>query len=626
MNVMTASAPLRLRPMVLPGESPGAHLMRLFEINGWPWSRERFRSRGLNISQVFYGSNDAVFQAFEMDLAPFAMTAARVHSYKLVTVAGEQLHRDDWSTLVRQWCPKCFQDDLHDESLGGRSPGWRVHRRFWWDAMSVTTCPIHAVRLERLCPVCGDPIKWDTGSLTTCRNHHSLLGCKPVKVAQKDIVGDAYIVGRLGGGPRMTVPFLDALPLRDAIDAMEHFGVAAAGGAFSAMSKFKDDRHPEIRSVGLRIAAGWPGAFNDVLDRLASRPDVGLGAWGQDQVYGYLVMWARGNRKTPLGKAVNDAILAHFAQRSVVRGGSAAERFVDEGGPVCLAQIAKAVGLGSMATRKHLVRIGVWPKDTKRGTPVLFPPGIVAELKGVLDDLANAKKLRELHGVGRTQSRRIAAADLTPQIGPPKMRNRKSFSRAAVVAWVTGLAGDAPEVQTAPLGLRDIPTASRWAGVGGIVGIVTLIEKGDVKVRARLVGGKGLYALLVDPAEVERAGRIQVGGEFSPKEAANLLSMHPDSVSACICDGLLDFTRQGAQRVAISQVAIDKFRATYVTTSEIARALDTKPRYAAVVLRENGVEPIATREIASRMRVAIYRRSDIPADLGERYRRRYPKA
>ena len=39
------TSPLHLRPAVLPGRSAAGYLMRMFEINGEPWSRERFKKR-----------------------------------------------------------------------------------------------------------------------------------------------------------------------------------------------------------------------------------------------------------------------------------------------------------------------------------------------------------------------------------------------------------------------------------------------------------------------------------------------------------------------------------------------------------------------------------------------------
>ena len=38
-----------------------------------------------------------------------------------MTVAGEELQRNDWTTDLRRWCPACFARDPGDDSLPGRS-------------------------------------------------------------------------------------------------------------------------------------------------------------------------------------------------------------------------------------------------------------------------------------------------------------------------------------------------------------------------------------------------------------------------------------------------------------------------------------------------------------------------
>jgi hypothetical protein len=476
--------------------------------------------------------------------------------------------------------------------------------------------------LERECPVCGDPVKWDTGSLTACRDQHSLLGCKPVEVAHRDVAADAYVVGRLGGAARMAVPFLDALPLRDAIDAMEHFGLAAEGDPFAAMSKLNDERHPEIRSVGLRIAVGWPDAFDAVLDRLASRPEIGVGVWGQDSIYGYLVAWARARRKTALGKAVLDAILSHFARRTSVRAGSAAEQFVDENSPFSLIQVADALGIADSAAKAYLIGVGLWPQKTKRGSPVLFPRSIVKEMKEALADQIGVGELPSLLGIGPPQVKVLVATGILRRL-PLKLMKSGSYprySRAEIAAWIERLAGGAPTVGAIPSGLTSLMFTCRHMTAGGIAGIVTLIDEGRIKVRGRLAKVPGLRSFLVDFAEVRRAVRVKTGGELSPREAAKELGLHLESVWACIRLGLLDHTRLGAQQAVVSREAIAKFRSTYVTATEIAKELSTANRWVISVLKAAGCEPEASRASSPRCRVSLYRRADIPADLAERFR------
>ena len=77
------------------GSAPG-YLLRAFEINGEPWSRERLKGRDIVLSGVMMDAGARV--AAEMtgtDPGRFNRTTAEVRSKKLVVVGGEELLRDD---------------------------------------------------------------------------------------------------------------------------------------------------------------------------------------------------------------------------------------------------------------------------------------------------------------------------------------------------------------------------------------------------------------------------------------------------------------------------------------------------------------------------------------------------
>ena len=284
---------LTIIPPVIDGESAAAHLLRAFDVNGEPWSRERLRTAGHSMSDILQGraAGPLADRLGRGEDAFRGWTPTEITKKKVV-IADEVVHRDDWTTNVRRWCPCCWQDDLR-RTPSGRHAHWNIHRRFWWDVAAVGTCPLHHVRLEGSCPICRTGVTWEAGSLTRCRNGHSLLACDGARVPPATTLADAYVVGRLGGMARTSVPLLDGLTLAEACDAMERFGVALLGGADGALSKFPAERHPEVFSAGLATARDWPHAFDALLDGMARADHVGLGAWGAEQVYGYLYLWAK---------------------------------------------------------------------------------------------------------------------------------------------------------------------------------------------------------------------------------------------------------------------------------------------------------------------------------------------
>ena len=183
---------LTIIPPVIDGESAAAHLLRAFDVNGEPWSRERLRTAGHSMSDILQGraAGPLADRLGRGEDAFRGWTPTEITKKKVV-IADEVVHRDDWTTNVRRWCPCCWQDDLR-RTPSGRHAHWNIHRRFWWDVAAVGTCPLHHVRLEGSCPICRTGVTWAAGSLTRCRNGHSLLACDGARVPPATTLADAY--------------------------------------------------------------------------------------------------------------------------------------------------------------------------------------------------------------------------------------------------------------------------------------------------------------------------------------------------------------------------------------------------------------------------------------------------
>jgi len=605
---------LTIIPPVIDGESAAGHLLRAFDINGEPWSRERLRTAGHSLSGILQGrAAQPLADRLGRGEDTFRSWTPSGVTKRKVMIAGEEIHRDDWTTNVRRWCPHCWRDDLRGTRTG-RHAHWNIHRRFWWDVAAVHTCPLHEVRLSDACPTCGVGVTWEAGSLTRCRNGHALLACDGVAVAPATTAADAYVVGRLGGMARVVVPILDGLKLAEACDAMERFGVAAAGGAYGALSKFPAERHGEILSAGLAVAQEWPHGFTALLDEMARAGHVGLGAWGAEQVYGYLYLWAKRLPAGTSGDAVRAALFAHHAGRGPVHKTSVVIRHA-EAPLVSLAEIAAQCGRRPEFVAGYVRALGVWPRRTKRGTPIGIARDTAAEIRAILDRAIRVDDLPTVLGLARRQTRMLVAARIVP---PAEIHRRAGikpgvFDRDEVAAVLDRLRGTAPTVETAPAGLLPLARASQHGKVDGVRGTCDMILGGQLRVRAVLRNAPGLAGCLVDPEDIRAARRSRGGGGLTLEEVGRRILVPTDGISLIVRRGLMTGTTTPCGEILVREEGLAAFETTYATTGALAREIGSGIRWVREALDQAGIKPVFAT--TGRKVTAVWRRRDVPRDL-----------
>ena len=611
---------LTVIPPVIDGESAAAHLLRAFDINGEPWSRERLRTAGHALNDILQGraAGPLADRLGRGEDAFRRWTPAEVTKRKVV-IAGEEIHRDDWTTNVRRWCPCCWQDDLR-RTPSGRHAHWNIHRRFWWDVAAVGTCPLHHFRLATACPSCGTAVTWEAGSLTRCRNGHSLLACEGVSVPPTTTSADAYVVGRLGGMDRMDVPLLDGLSLAEACDAMERLGVASLGGAEGALSKFPAERHPEVFSAGLATVLDWPRSFDVLLDGLARADHVGLGAWGAEQVYGYLYLWAKRLPAGSSGDAVRSALFAHHAARGPVHKTSVVNRHA-EAPLVSLADIAAQCGRRPEFIAGYVKALGAWPERTKKGTPIGIARETAAEIRAILDRAIRAEDLPAALGLAKRQTRMLVAARIVP---PAEIHARAGikadvFDRDSVAAVLSRIRGSAPTVEAAPAGLLPLARASQHGKADGVRGTCAMILSGQLQVRAVLRDVPGLAGFLIDPDDIRAARRSVGGGGLTLEEVGRRVTVPTDVVGLIVRQGLLTGTVTPCGEILVKEDALAAFEASYATTGALAREIRSGIRWVREVLDLAGIKPAFAT--TGRKVTAVWCRVDVPRDL----RRRIPR-
>ncbi|KAA2235864.1 TniQ family protein [Salinarimonas soli] len=270
---------LTVVPTPIPGESGPGYLMRAFSINGQGWSRDQFRVSGFSIAAVVHGDLAGPVRAYlGCEGVPDCLVSPVVTGTR-VALFGEELHRDDWTSRQRRWCPDCWRGDL-SAAGGQRRAYWGIYRRPWWDVTAISACPTHRVRLAAHYPDCGEGVSWHYGSLTRCRNGHDLLRCEAVALDADDCRADAYLAGRLGGAPRVACDALDGLTLVDAVAAMERLG-AAWLDENAGMARLRAELgRGALMNAGHRVAADLPRHAVSLLDRVRAGTDGRRRGWG----------------------------------------------------------------------------------------------------------------------------------------------------------------------------------------------------------------------------------------------------------------------------------------------------------------------------------------------------------
>ncbi|WP_419914655.1 TniQ family protein, partial [Hoeflea sp.] len=268
-----------------------------------------------------------------------------------IILAGEILRRTrrvDIATIYGRVCIECLQVDL--ETRSGPIP-CRPWRRAWWDVAAISTCPIHGSLLLAACPVCHNALDRKVLNPTRCRCGQYLLSVPRTETSHSDTLGDAYVVGRLGGMKRTEHPFLDTMALTDAIDIMHWTGAARLWGkSMPGWRVLQPLQRAQALSAGFCVFQNFPCRFETLLDRmLETHPRRRRSPIG---VYGKLQNWL-GRSANPAFDPLRQALRRHIERNIPITPGTRVLGQITPGGELTtLGAVASLCGCseGRIAT------------------------------------------------------------------------------------------------------------------------------------------------------------------------------------------------------------------------------------------------------------------------------------
>lgn len=601
---MRNSLRLRLRLATAGAEPAHAYVCRLAARNAYDCPRSFARVIGIDPDGLRYGRGvEELELAAGLAAGCLSRWSPRIDALaRRVHIGGETLRTRDWTVAARRWCPTCVRDDW--DGISGPARRWAVVHRFGWDVTAIRCCPTHGTELADRCWRCGSAQGWNRTAFHLC-DCGADLGRAPA-ASISDRFG-AYVHDRLAGVPGRCVPLLDGLSLAAAVPMVDRLGQVTEVGAEARWAPVDGAATDGARDRGFEIARGWPGAFEDALDRTlaasrqAGRPPGMLGAYGWIHE-----AWASTLPAEDGGADLRDCMRRHAVRNGVV---AEAEGASIGGHTIDLRTAGERLGTGHERTKRILAARGALPRGRRRSVAVPVDAREVARIADVMGGLVDVATAARLLGVGRAVVRSLAKEGRIGRSRAGAALGLRGFDAAELQSFADGLRGSARIVRRAPAGTKPLAQACQASGMP-LATALGLMAEGKVAPVAVLAGAPCVAGILVRVADLGRRPR-GVASDVTLEEAASMVGVHPEAMLQLVRASAIPSHRD-AGRWSIRRADVERFVDEHVTCADLARTLRTSPRSIVRMLNAKGCVPTFG---PPRFRQVIFLRSTAVANL-----------
>lgn len=597
-----------VHPVRQDGEPAYAHFIRVAQANG--------------VERVATLAASVDLESYRLHMRSSLETIAKVgrsHTSRLahdtatddrdfVTLRGEMLKRGtQWASLgVRRACPACFAEDKKAaEPHKRRLP--RAWHRTWWDVTAVTACPVHYCRLISRCPQCSEPFDPGRGTIDRCPNNHEISRFECVPVDAQEVRASAYVVGRLGGGPRVNVPVLDDMPLHWAIEAMEVLGYAAAERSFVKQHGDSRGASSQLCGIGLSVVEDLGISAPKLVAGLREGAHTVRGS-GKQKAYGGFDTWALGLPDGALKRHLTKAIERDMASAGIGRTIRIAPA---EGSGISLSKAAQMIGthvdwVRRVAVEKRFIE----PRRRWKGAPITLSEQTIEILRREKHAWLNLEETAARLRVDVYAMRRLLDArhldgitSDNPRFEATSGAHQWRISPETVDGFIERLTQTLVENESPSLSLVE----ASFAASKSLTSVVGLILRGHLSVCAIDHNAEGLARLKVRVVDIKAALQKDRGDMRTFLEASAEIGLTPAAAKEVRDAGYLPFVKTG-RRYAVSKEEIDKFNDLYTTSSKLAETFGLPGWQSAdQLLRTIGIKPVGGRDFDKRY---IYNRSE----------------
>jgi hypothetical protein len=500
---------------------------------------------------------------------------------------GHVVHAEYVSLSRRRACPLCLEDSPHHRAI--------------WNFSLLTVCPEHGVPLVERCQECSRLLTWTTPSVTTCSRLSCLAPIEPVSGAapETELGGVRGLVATITGQPPPEAP---AWPVNSIIRFTFALGKIASGGGRSrpiGVAQKQPELLPAILDAGWKAVANWPVGFRKLMADLRTEAANRPGRWGLKKEFGSLAALIQLLADDPAGQPLLAEFSAFVAAEPdlATRAHDILKKRTDAGNIgnfVTCGQAARLLKMNvervsALATERDLWLVA----PTGSGAASLIKRDKLLELAERIPMATTKTGAAEILNTSKGTFRDIEALGLLVQI-PDEERPLPEllYRRADVAGFLAKLEALAP-LEAADGALVTPDTLARNGTV--IAEILSAVLHGKLRPAAIDKKARGLHRLLFDPLT---SHRILVGAKqtMSTVEASLILGVKDSTAYLWVRRGLIAST-PGATKAEfgyrITQEALDAFKTTYVTGTEVAKKLGLRARWVSVKLEASGIQPVS---------------------------------
>jgi hypothetical protein len=446
-----------VKPTLFSDEPAYGWLLRWADMSGYPSGRSLATSLGLILEVVVSGrANAAIATEAGVDPGTFDRATFERLSDATTRCAGEILARYDWNPNALRLCPECVEQDLRLRSKPGEST---VHLRSWQMLFHVTACPYHSLRLVDRTKA-GEPFApFPMRVLRDADPSGPISADSLPRVVVKSAKAETYVIGRLGFAPRIKVPILDAMPLRNAVRLMDRMGAIAVGGRRAYTHGMALHINTAL-NAGLPLFEGKGEGFISLLDNLNATVKRKRASWGTAEVYGRAYVWLNEVREEPAYAPVIDMVREHALEHVAISPDMPLfGKLIGERRMYRLPHIYEVSGVHMDKARKVLVAMGEIGKGV---TDPLIPRERALRIIEILKSSMTYNEAREYLGMPRGAMRNL----LDEGVLQPSLRagteglQEHLFLKSDLDALLVRCRGENPRVfQQPPRGHGGIVTA-----------------------------------------------------------------------------------------------------------------------------------------------------------------------